>query len=127
MELDSYVVTDDFFGRPFLDIDEERSEPLPHHYVHGGFDGTDTRFSCYFPPVEVYQHRLVQPIEGGLGGQESFHGTLIADIVAMGLQTAFGVGAYLIETNQGHVGPTPCAQTWTARCLDSLAASALAR
>ena len=31
-------------------------------YVHGGFAGTDTRFSIYFPPPEQYQGRFFQHI-----------------------------------------------------------------
>jgi hypothetical protein len=47
------------FAEPFVEIDEERSEPLPHRYVHGGFTGTNARFSFYFPPPEQYQGRLL--------------------------------------------------------------------
>jgi hypothetical protein len=110
VDVDGYVIKDEFFGRPYLDVDEARTEPVAHRYVHGGFKDTDTRFSCYFPPAEHYRHRLLQPIEGGMGGQESFHGSAIADIVGMGIQTVFSAGGYLVETNQGHVGPTPCAR-----------------
>lgn len=31
-------------------------------YVHGGFKGTDTKFSFYFPDRQVYQGRLFQHI-----------------------------------------------------------------
>ena len=51
MEVDGYVVTDAFFGAPYVDLDEERDEPLPHRRVHGGFAGTDTRFTFYLPSV----------------------------------------------------------------------------
>jgi hypothetical protein len=110
VHLDGYVVEDDFFGTPFVDLDEERADPLPHRYVHGGFEGTDTRFSCCFPPADTYRNRLFQPIEGGLGGQESFHGTPVADLLGMGMRTVFHLGGYMVESNQGHVGPTPCSK-----------------
>jgi len=29
---------------PYTDIDEMRSTPVPHRYVHGGFKGTDAKF-----------------------------------------------------------------------------------
>ena len=41
--LDGYTITDDFFGAPFVDINEMREVPLPHRYVHGSFEGTTTR------------------------------------------------------------------------------------
>ena len=37
------------FNDPYVDIDEQRNTPVPHRYVHGGFKGTDARFSFYFP------------------------------------------------------------------------------
>ena len=41
---------DSYFGPTFVDVDEWRDAPVRHRYVHGGFEGTDTRFSFYFPP-----------------------------------------------------------------------------
>lgn len=48
------------FNKPYVDIEEERTTPVPHRYVHGGFTGTDARFSFYFPPKEQYQRRFFQ-------------------------------------------------------------------
>ena len=42
-------VTD--FGEPYVDVDEWRDAPVRHRYVHGGFAGTETRFSIYLPPA----------------------------------------------------------------------------
>ena len=53
MDIESYVVTDQFFGRPYIDRDEQREQPYPHRQIHGGFAGTDTRFTFYFPSKEV--------------------------------------------------------------------------
>lgn len=36
--------------------------PVRHGYVHGGFTGTTTLFSLYFPPKEQYQGRFFQYI-----------------------------------------------------------------
>ncbi len=58
IDLSTYVVTDDFFGAPYVDRDEELEEPTPHRYVHGGFEGTDTRFSFRYPPKERYHGRM---------------------------------------------------------------------
>src|SRR3546814_2561768 len=41
--INSYVPTDSYSGRPFIDADEMRDDPLPHRYIHGGFEHTDNR------------------------------------------------------------------------------------
>src|ERR1700735_3675130 len=94
------------FGTPYVDIDEWRDPPIRHRYVHGGFEDSDTRFSFYFPPAESYGGRFIQFLEGGPAGHES--------IVANGaprtddaLPHAFSLGAYLVESNQGHLGDDP--------------------
>uniref|UniRef100_UPI0027421A5A hypothetical protein n=1 Tax=Actinoplanes sp. RD1 TaxID=3064538 RepID=UPI0027421A5A len=46
------------YEKPYIDVSEERTEPVPHRYVHGGFEGTAARFSFYFPPAELYQRRF---------------------------------------------------------------------
>jgi hypothetical protein len=51
---------DPLFTQPYIDIDEWRDGPVRHRYVHGGFKGTDTRFSFYLPPKELYQGRFFQ-------------------------------------------------------------------
>ena len=71
LEVASYSVTDDFFGPPYIDVDEWRDAPIRHRYVHGGFDGTDTRFAFSFPPAESYRDRLYQPLEGANAGHEN--------------------------------------------------------
>ncbi|MGE3690739.1 MAG: hypothetical protein AB7F98_05100 [Novosphingobium sp.] len=93
--------TDPFFEEPFIDIEEDRTAPVPHRYVSGGFKGTKARFSFYFPPSEQYQGRF-------------FHNTypmaLSSDIgpfpiefeVAMGdLGFTEDSGAYYVQTNNG--------------------------
>jgi hypothetical protein len=42
IDLSGYKVTDEFFGAPYIDVDEWRDTPAPHRYVHGGFAGTDS-------------------------------------------------------------------------------------
>jgi hypothetical protein len=99
-------VNDAFFGTPYIDIDELRDSPLPHRYVHGGFEGTDTRFSLYLPPAERYQGRLFQFLEGGYGGNENYLRQLHDE---EGEHSAFHLvleelGGFLVESNQGHLG-----------------------
>ena len=58
LDLSGYTVTDDFFGAPYIDHDGLLDEPTPHRYVHGGFEGTDTRFALRFPVDGSYRGRL---------------------------------------------------------------------
>jgi hypothetical protein len=95
-------MSDAFFGPAFVDVDEWRDGPVRHRYVHGGFDGTDTRFSFYFPPAEQWRGRLLQTLEGGNGGHEH---TAQSGVGTMGgIAFAAASGAYLVESNQGHIG-----------------------
>ena len=94
------------FGVTFIDVDEWRDSPRPHRYVHGGFEGTHTRFSFYFPPDELYQGRMFQFLSGGAGGDEN---SLAGQMAGFGLSWAFDVvfdqlGGFLVESNQGHFG-----------------------
>lgn len=94
---------DTLFNKPYVDIDEWRNVPVKHRYVHGGFKGTDTRFSFYFPPKEHYQGRFFQYItpvpdseilSQGANGESDKIGFSIAS------------GAYFIETNGGGTAAT---------------------
>jgi hypothetical protein len=88
------------FAEPYVDIDEWRDGPVRHRYVHGGFKGTETRFSFYFPPREQYQGRFFQyhtPVpdnenlaqkQGDFGGDNP-------------IGFAVASGAYYVETNGG--------------------------
>ena len=49
------------FQHPYIDMDEWRDQPVRHRYVHGGFEGTDTRFSFYLPPTAVAR-KGIQPV-----------------------------------------------------------------
>lgn len=97
------MTTDTFFGEPFHDVDEWRDEPVRHRYIHGGFEGTKTRFSFYFPPEDQWDGRFVQPDIGGMGGNENIAQTPMADLLGS-IPFAVSLGAYLVESNQGHLG-----------------------
>lgn len=93
-----FITNDTLFKSPYVDIDEWRDVPAQHRYVHGGFKGTDTRFSFYFPVKEQYQGRFFQYItpvpdnenlSQGATGEEDKIGFSIAS------------GTYFIETNGG--------------------------
>src|ERR1700733_6012194 len=104
IDLSGYVVTDDFFGEPFIELDEPRERPSPHRFILGGFRGTDTEFAFYFPPAEYYTGRMFQPLEGGNGGHAvSFGGGMLGEMfqrIAMSAR----LGGYMVESNQGHKG-----------------------
>ncbi|MGE3325805.1 MAG: hypothetical protein AB7N61_10420 [Acidimicrobiia bacterium] len=103
LEVSTYTPTDDFFGQPYVDVDEWRTTPVPHRYVHGGFAGTTTRFAYSFPPAEQYADRMYQPLEGANAGHEdafaTSHGAMLG-----GLDMIVRIGGYMVESNMGHIG-----------------------
>ncbi|MDO8364375.1 MAG: tannase/feruloyl esterase family alpha/beta hydrolase [Actinomycetota bacterium] len=106
LETASYRVTDPYFGAPYIDEDVHVEQPVPHRVVHGGFENTDTRFTCYFPD-DGYEGRLFQPIEGGHGGHErSFAPSNLGDLEfeRVGVRMLNRLGGYMVESNQGHIG-----------------------
>ncbi|MEI7585551.1 hypothetical protein [Runella sp.] len=93
-----YVIKDTLFKVPFIDVDEWREKPVKHRYVHGGFEGTEARFSFYFPSKEQYKGHFFQYItpfpdnenlSQGASGEEDKIGFSVSH------------GAYFIETNGG--------------------------
>ena len=58
------------FTTPFVDVDEWRDDPVRHRYVHGGFEGTDTKFSMYFPPEERLRGPVLPAPHAHLGHRE---------------------------------------------------------
>jgi hypothetical protein len=103
LDVTSYAPTDSYFGKPYLDRDEWRAEPHPHRHVHGGFEGTDTRFTFYFPSTDEYAGRLYAPIEGAHGGNEEAFGGPMGQLLG-GVALTARLGGYMMESNQGHIG-----------------------
>ncbi|WP_328391965.1 PKD domain-containing protein [Nocardia sp. NBC_00416] len=95
---------DPTFAAPYLDIDEWRDAPVPHRYAHGGFRGTDTRFSLYFPPAGDYRGRFFQHITPV---PDSEHLAQRATGREDKIGFAFSCGAYFVETNGGGDPATP--------------------
>jgi hypothetical protein len=92
------------FVSPYVDVDEWREDPVGHRYVHGGFTGTDTRFSIYFPPAEQYAGRFFQhvtPVPDSENLAQMVRGE--QDKISF----AVASGAYFVETNAGGVSGTP--------------------
>lgn len=94
----NYSTTDTLFSQPYIDIDEWRDKPVCHRYVHGGFGGTGTRFSFYFPPLERYEGRFFQYITP-FPDNENLSQSVSGENDKIGFSIASG--AYFIETNGG--------------------------
>ena len=80
------------FNAPFVDVDEQRTDLVPHRYIHGGFTGTDPRFSFYFPPG--------RPVGAGSSSRRtscSSAKTPRTRHVTFTLES----GAYLVQSNMG--------------------------
>lgn len=89
---------DPLFAKPYVDIDEWRDQPVRHRYVHGGFEGTDTRFSFYFPPIDQYQGRFFQYITPFPDNENLSQGAT-GEVDKIGFSITSG--AYFVETNGG--------------------------
>lgn len=93
-----FITKDTLFKEPFVDIDEWRDIPVRHRYVHGGFKGTNTLFSFYFPPKEKYKGRFFQYITPFPDNENLSQGATGEDDK---ISFAINSGAYFIETNGG--------------------------
>jgi hypothetical protein len=101
------------FNQPYVDVREWRDEPADapvfagaittqpggaapfkarHLYVHGGFTGTDAKFSFCFPPEEQYEGRFFQATHQLLAGEEA---------TPRNVAFAIASGGYSVQTNMG--------------------------
>ena len=101
------------FNQPYIDVRSWRDEPADaavfpgaittqpggaapikarHLYVHGGFTGTDAKFSFCFPPEEEYQGRFFQATHQLLAGEEA---------TPRNIAFALASGGYSVQTNMG--------------------------
>ncbi|WYZ44921.1 hypothetical protein EsH8_VIII_000237 [Colletotrichum jinshuiense] len=92
---------DPIYNSAFVEVDEWRDEPSPHRYVHGGFNGTEARFSFYFPPKEQYQGRFFHityplALESDVGPFP-----IPFDVATGNLEFTLHSGAYYVQTNNG--------------------------
>ncbi|WP_295631616.1 hypothetical protein [Novosphingobium sp.] len=94
---------DPLFREPYIDIDEWRDAPVRHHYIHGGFKGTETRFSFYFPPADKYQGRFFQYVTP-VPDNENLAQKPDRDDDKIGFSIASG--GYFVETNGGGTSQT---------------------
>jgi hypothetical protein len=87
------------FADPYVDVDEWRDAPVRHRYVHGGFKGTDTRFSFYLPQKEQYQGRFFQHVTPVPDDEHLAQKLPPGESNKIGF--ALASGAYFVETNGG--------------------------
>ena len=74
--------------------------PTRHRYVHGGFTGTETRFSMYLPPPDPYEGRFFQHITPVPDSEHlAQHARGEEDKIGFSIAS----GAYFLETNGGGV------------------------
>jgi hypothetical protein len=92
------AMSDPVFEKLYIDLDEWRDQPVRHRYVHGGFEGTATRFSFYFPPTELYEGRFFQYITP-FPDNENLSQNATGEEDRIGFSIASG--AYFVETNGG--------------------------
>lgn len=92
---------DALFAEPYVDIDEWRDAPVRHRYVHGGFKGTDLKFSFYLPPADRYQGRFFQYVTP-VPDSENLAQTSGDDKIGFAIDS----GGYFVETNGGGAGAT---------------------
>lgn len=97
------AAADPLFSEPYVDIDEWRDTPVRHRYVHGGFKGTDMRFSFYLPPKEKFEGRFFQYVTP-VPDSENLSQNAQKDDDNIGFSIASG--AYFVETNGGGKGAT---------------------
>lgn len=86
------------FRKPYIDIDEWREGTVRYHYIHGGFEETELRFSFYFPEKEIYKERFfhfMSPVQGSEDASQNFNGE--EDKIAFAITN----GAYFVESNMG--------------------------
>ena len=95
---------DVLFTEPYVDVDEWRELPVRHRYAHGGFAGTETRFSIYLPPPDLYEGRFFQHITPVPDSEHlAQEATGEQDRIGFSISS----GAYFLETNGGGASGRP--------------------
>lgn len=102
-----YHAKDDIqFQNPFIDLDEIRNRKLldgtqqQYRFIHGGFKGTNVKFSFSFPMKEHYEGRFFQHLSPFPGPDEEIASQ---DKEGMEDRVAFAIthGGCFVESNMG--------------------------
>jgi hypothetical protein len=95
---------DPIFTKPFIDKEEWRKDTFSYLYVHGGFEGTNVKFTFCFPEKEKYQGRFFHIVAPVQGNEDA---TLRQTGEENHMLFAVSHGAYFIESNMGGNDPDP--------------------
>ena len=98
---------DPMFQKPYIDLQDDRvrkvrdGSEIPFHYVHGGFGGTNVKFSLCFPKKEQYRECFIQYLSPFPGPDEEM--ASVRQEGGVGDKIAFSLtyGAYFVESNMG--------------------------
>lgn len=106
--------TDQQFAKPYIDQDERREMPVRHRYIHGGFEGTQSRFALYFPEKENFAFRFFQALTPIQAPED--YAEKSADKESDMISFALLHGAYLVSSNQGGIVNGGGDKTLAYRC-----------
>jgi hypothetical protein len=93
-------------AQPYVDVkrpgtitDAKAGVTVNFLYVHGGFKGTDTRFSFYFPDKDKYQGRFFQTTYPTLSQEDAAAGCPAVGTSDCSVAFALAEGAYVVSSN----------------------------
>jgi hypothetical protein len=118
---------DPLFSQAYIEVNELRTEPMPHRYVHGGFTGTDARFSIYFPPEDQYQGRFFHNTYPMAITSDIGPFPIAFDVAIGNLGFTIASGAYYLQTNLGGKDGAPPADPTIAAFRVNAAAAKYSR
>src|SRR5262249_23550106 len=120
-------LTDPRFNEPYIEVNELRSQPVPHRYVHGGFKGTDARFSFYFPDKDRYQGRFFHNTYPMATTSDIGPFPIAFEVATGDLGFCIDSGAYYVQTNLGGADRAPPADPAIAAYRVNAAAAKYSR
>jgi hypothetical protein len=115
------------FAQAYVQVNELRQQPAPHRYVHGGFKGTDARFSFYFPDKERYQGRFFHNTYPMATTSDIGPFPIAFDVAIGNLGFTLDSGAYYVQTNLGGADRAPPADPAIAAYRVNAAAAKYSR
>jgi hypothetical protein len=118
---------DPVYNAPYIELDEWRRDPAPHRYVHGGFKGTEARFSFYFPAADQYEGRFFHNTYPLASTADIGPFPIAFEVAAGDLPFTLDSGAAYVQTNNGGVFRAAHADPALAAYRVNAAAAKLAR
>jgi hypothetical protein len=115
------------FAQAYVQVNELRQQPVPHRYVHGGFKGTDARFSFYYPEKERYQGRFFHNTYPMATTSDIGPFPIAFDVAIGNLGFTLDSGAYYVQTNLGGADRAPPADPAIAAYRVNAAAAKYSR